>query len=39
MKLIKLNTPAFENIDLLNYDIMHDVINRLSNDINNQLET
>ena len=29
---MKLNTAAFENIDLPNYDIIHDVIGRLHND-------
>jgi len=38
MKPIKLNTPTFENMDLPNYDIIHDVIGRLHNDLNRQLE-
>ncbi len=38
MKLTKIETPDFENMDLPNYDIIHDVIGRLSNDLNKQLE-
>ena len=38
MKPVKLNTPTFENMDLPNYDIIHDVIGRLHNDLNRQLE-
>lgn len=38
MKPVKLNTPNFENIDLPNYDIIHDVIGRLHRDLNRQLE-
>jgi hypothetical protein len=29
---MKLNTAAFENIDLPNYDIIHDFIGRLHDD-------
>jgi len=38
MKSIKLNTAAFENIDLPNYDIIDDVIDRLSSELNKKLE-
>jgi hypothetical protein len=38
MKLTKIEVPNFENMDLPNYDIIHDVIGRLSNDLNKQLE-
>jgi len=38
MKSIKLNTAAFENIDLPNYDIIDDVIGRLSSELNKKLE-
>ena len=38
MKPIKLNIQTFENMDLPNYDIIHDVIGRLHNDLNKKLE-
>ena len=38
MKLTKIEAPNFENTDLPNYDIIHDVIGRLSNDLNKKLE-
>lgn len=38
MKLIRIEAPNFENMDLPNHDIIHDVIGRLSNDLNKQLE-
>lgn len=38
MKPIKLSTQTFENMDLPNYDIIHDVIGRLYNDLNKKLE-
>ena len=38
MELTKIEAPNFENMDLPNYDIIHDVIGRLSNDLNKQLE-
>ena len=38
MEKLKLNSVNLENIDLPNYDIIHDVIGRLSNDLNKKLE-
>ena len=38
MKLTRVETPKIEDMDLPNYDIIHDVIGRLSNDLNKQLE-
>ncbi len=38
MKLTKIEAPNFEDIDLPNYDIIHDVIGRLHNDLNKKLE-
>ncbi|SOU89466.1 hypothetical protein TNO010_400041 [Tenacibaculum finnmarkense genomovar ulcerans] len=38
MKLTRIEAPKFEDMDLPNYDIIHDVIGRLSNDLNKQLE-
>ena len=38
MKSIKLNTAAFENIDLPNYDIIDDVIDRISSELNKKFE-
>lgn len=38
MKPIKIKTPEFEDMQLPNYDIIHDVIGRLHNDLNKQLE-
>ena len=35
---IKLNTPTIENIDLPNYDIIHDVTSRLFQQLQNKLE-
>ena len=38
MKLTKIESTKFENKDLLNYDMMHDIIGKLSNDLNTELE-
>ena len=34
----EINTANFKNMELPNYDIIHDVIGRISNDLNKQLE-
>lgn len=38
MGKLKLNTATFENMDLPNYDIIHGVIGRLSDDLHRKLE-
>ena len=38
MEKLKLNSANLENMDLPNYDIIHGVIGRLSNDLNKKLE-
>lgn len=38
MKPIKIKTPDFEDMQLPNYDIIHDVIGRLHDNLNKQLE-
>jgi len=38
MKLTRVETPKFEDMDLPNYDIIHDVIGRLSNNLSKQLD-
>ena len=38
MKLTKIEASKFENLDLPNYDIIHDVIGRISNDLNKKFE-
>lgn len=38
MKPIKIKTPEFECMPIQNYDVIHDVIGRLHNDLNKQLE-
>lgn len=38
MKPIKIKTPNFEDMQIPNYDIIHDVIGRLSSQLNKQLE-
>lgn len=38
MKPIKIKTPDFEDMQLQNYDIIHDVIGSIQNDLNKQLE-
>ena len=38
MKLTKIEVPSFKDKDLPDYDIIHDVIGKLSNDLNKKLE-
>lgn len=38
MKQVKIEAPKFEDMDLPNYGIIHDVIGRLSNKLNKELE-
>lgn len=38
MKLTRIEAPTFKNMDLPNYDIIRDVIGRLYNDLNEELE-
>lgn len=38
MKLNRIQEPSYKNIDVPNYDIINNVIGRLSNDLNKQIE-
>ena len=38
MKLTRVQTPEFKDMDLPNHDIIHDFIGWISNDLNKQLE-